>query len=87
MMAAEFANVDCRVVDRLSDTRTGGTVLDDPMLRKEGTSVLTPLTDHEYEAGLARIHRAFARADATGAAILFRVDLILAMIVGRVRKP
>jgi hypothetical protein len=83
MMAAEFDSVDCRVVDRVSDTRTDRTVLDDPMLRKEGTSVLTPLTDNEYEAGLERIHGAIARADATGAEILFRVELSLVMTVGR----
>jgi ubiquinone/menaquinone biosynthesis C-methylase UbiE len=75
MVAAGFDSVDHRVADRLSDTRTGRTVLDDPMLRKEGTSVLTPLSDEEYEAGLARIRAAIARSDAAGEEIVFPVDL------------
>jgi SAM-dependent methyltransferase len=79
-----FAEIECRVVEWLSDDLVGRAVLDHPFLRKESCSQLALLSDEAYAAGVRRIEAALAEADAGGVEIAFPDDMSLAMISGHV---
>ena len=82
MLAAGFAHTKSSIAEHIVDTRVGGAVLEDPILRKHGTSQLVLLTDEAYDAGIARIHAALAK----NAETVFPVDISLAMTIGYARK-
>lgn len=84
MIAAGFEHVAWRVAARIMDTRVGAQIWDDPMLHKHATSQLAVLSDDMYAAGVARIETALAGAMAAGTAMVFPVDISLAMVTGRV---
>lgn len=84
MQAAGLTPQSPRVVQRTQYDRHGRKVLEDPFMRKHATSQLALLTDNEYEAGMARVRAAIDAAEAQGNVAVFRVDLTLKMLVGRV---
>ena len=55
MLRAGFDRVECRVADRLAQTRVGRAVLEDPELQRKGCSQMALLTDEQYAAGIERI--------------------------------
>jgi hypothetical protein len=61
-------------------------VLGDPFLEKEATSQLTLLSDEAYSSGLRRIEEAIAVAELAGETLTFPTDLMIAMVVGWVRR-
>jgi SAM-dependent methyltransferase len=81
-MSAEGLAVECRIVERIWDPKTGREVLDDPFLRKNSCSQLALLSEEAYQAGLRRIRAALDRAEAAGETLTFSVDTPLAMISG-----
>ena len=85
MIDVGFDDVDCRIADIIADNRRGDDVFDDPMLPKNATSVLTPLTDEQYQTGLDRIRAANVAAQAIGETAVFPVDLALMIVTGRLR--
>ncbi len=84
MIAAGFDTVAWRVAARITDTRVGRAVLEDPMLQKNATSQLAVLSDEAYVAGVARIEAALASTPITGKEVVFPVDISLAMVTGKV---
>lgn len=84
MLAVGFGPVQWQLVERIVDERVGRAILADPFLEKSATSQLALLSDEAYAAGLGRIETALATAEAAGETLTFRVDLALAMLVGRV---
>jgi SAM-dependent methyltransferase len=58
---AGFERATWLTPEHILSTRRGRAVLDDPFLQKHGTSQLALLGDEAYQAGLARLRRAFAR--------------------------
>ena len=63
MLRAGFDRVECAVACRISQTRVGRAVLDDPELQRRGCSQMALLTDDQYEAGIARIRSAIEASD------------------------
>lgn len=84
MTTASFEHIERREADRIRNDMVGRAVLDDPFLHKEATSQLTLLPDEAYEAGLRRIRAAIEAAEATDEQPVFRVDIQIAMLVGRI---
>jgi ubiquinone/menaquinone biosynthesis C-methylase UbiE len=85
MAANNFESIEWQTVERILDHKQGSEVLNDPYLQKHGQSQLALLSDEAYEAGLRRIEAAVNQAEATGQTLVFRVDLSIAMLVGRVK--
>ena len=83
MSTAGFDTVECRVAERIVETRVGREILHHPILQKSGTSQLALLSDEEYAAGMARIEAALQKAEATGEALAFSADISFLMVTGR----
>lgn len=84
LLAVGFEPVQWQLVERIVDEKVGRAVLADPFLEKSAASQLALLSEEAYAAGLGRIETALATAEAAGETLTFRVDLALAMLVGRV---
>jgi len=82
---AGFADTTTRQVEHLSRTFANAEVLNDPFLRKDSTSQLSFLPDSDYVAGLQRIHDTIHEAKGKEGPTLFRIELSLSMVSGRVR--
>lgn len=83
--AAEFDLTARRLVHRISDTKHGSAVLDDPFLVKTSCSQLAMLTDEEYEQGLARIKAVIAKTAQRGSEHIFQVKIDVDLITAQ--KP
>lgn len=81
MAVSGFGRVTWRVVERVVDHKMGRQVLEDPFLKKDACSQLALLSDEAYAAGLRRIERALARAEAAGETLVFPTNILLAMMV------
>ena len=66
--------------------KIGRGVLDDPFLQKDSCSQLALLPDEAYADGIRRIETALEEADATGDTLVFPVDILFGMLVGRVQE-
>lgn len=82
MLAAGFAPVQWRLVERIVAEKVGRSVLADPFLEKSAVSQLALLSDEAYAAGLARIQAALIEAEAAGETRTFPVAFALSMLVG-----
>jgi len=85
MIAAGFDRVDWSVGERIVASRTGREILEEPILRKNGTSQLTLLTRDAYNAGIDRIEAAIQAAESAGEKIVFKADISLAMVTAWVQ--
>jgi ubiquinone/menaquinone biosynthesis C-methylase UbiE len=84
MRSAGFERIESAIAHRIVHQFAGRDVLDDPILRKDGTSQLVLLSDDAYAAGLERIEGTVTRAEATGERLVFQTDISLATVTGRV---
>lgn len=83
MRDAGFEQVDCHPVERITESREGRDVLEDPFLEKHACSQLALLSDEDYAAGIARIEAAIDAAEVAGETISFRSDIVLTMLSGQ----
>ncbi|HEX9028273.1 MAG TPA: class I SAM-dependent methyltransferase [Anaerolineales bacterium] len=84
MTAAGFERVERRVAELIERQFSGREVLGDPFLQKDSTSQLVLLSDEAYAAGMRRIERDLAAAEEQGRALIFQVNLSLALVCGYV---
>jgi len=84
MVEAGFDRIEWRLVEQIKDHKVGREIFADPFLQKGACSQLALLTDEAYAAGLRRIAAALAEAEAKGTPITFAVDLLQAMLIGRI---
>ena len=83
-MAAEgFERVEWRPAERILDPRVGRDIFKNSFLSKGGTSQLALLSDEAYALGIRRIEAALAQAEAAGETLVFPVDILLTITVGR----
>ena len=83
-MAEEgFERVEWRPAERIFGPLTGRDVLKNSFLHKGGTSQLALLSDEAFVLGMQRIEAALAQAEAAGQTLVFPVDILLTIIVGR----
>ena len=83
MVAAGLIEISWRLVERIYDPKQGRRVLSDPFLEKNAASQLALLSDQEYAAGIKRIQRALAKAEAAGDNLVFPVEILSYMLVGK----
>ncbi len=81
--AVGFERATWLTAEHITAVQRGRAVLDDPFLRKHGTSQLALLSDDAYQAGLARLRLAVAAAEAAGKVLEFESDLWLSAVVAR----
>ncbi|MBU0908635.1 MAG: class I SAM-dependent methyltransferase [Proteobacteria bacterium] len=67
---------------RLQQDFAGVEVFHDPILRKDGASQLSLLSDDEFAVGMARIREALGRAAAGGGEIIFPAHISLPGLIG-----
>ena len=84
MMKAGFVDVTSGTAEHILHSLTGAEVLQSPFVQKGGTSQLALLTQEVYQAGLERIKADLLQAERAGRALKFRVDISLALVLGRV---
>jgi ubiquinone/menaquinone biosynthesis C-methylase UbiE len=82
MRGAGFARCERRLAARIVHDLTGREVLDDPFLRKDGTSQLSLLSEKAFLEGVARIHDALQLAERHGREAVFPVDIALPIVAG-----
>ncbi len=81
--AAGFERATWVTAERIRAVQRGAAVLDDPFLKKHGTSQLALLSESAYQAGLARLTRDVTAAEAAGQALEFATDLRLSAVVAQ----
>ncbi len=84
MLEAGMEHVSCQPVDRIHHSKMGRAVLTDPFLQKNTCSQLALLSDEAYADGLKRIHAELDAAQARNETLVFRTDILISMVVGRV---
>jgi ubiquinone/menaquinone biosynthesis C-methylase UbiE len=84
MLEAGFVDVTSGTAERILHSLTGAEVLQSPFMEKGGTSQLALLTEEAYQAGLERIKEDLRQADRPGRRLTFKVDISLALVLGRV---
>jgi ubiquinone/menaquinone biosynthesis C-methylase UbiE len=84
MSAAGYAAEAPRVAESIYTEYRGRAILDDYFIKKGSTSQFFYLTDAQYQAGIDRITRVIEEAEARGAEAIFRTDIQLHVVVGRV---
>jgi SAM-dependent methyltransferase len=85
MLQAGFDRVECGVACRISETRVGRAVLDDPELQRRGCSQMALLTDEQYAAGIARIESALQKAEGSAPAV-FHAEIAFMLQCGTVDR-
>ncbi len=85
MRQAGFVTRQPRTIEHISNEKRGRAVLDDHFIQRHGASQFMHLTDAQYQAGIERIKAALAEAEARGEDAVFKTDLQLKMVVGRVQ--
>jgi ubiquinone/menaquinone biosynthesis C-methylase UbiE len=83
MTAAGFRQLEFEEIEQIIDHKQGAAVFTNPYLRKESSSQLALLTDEAYERGLRRIKEALAKAEEKRETLLFKTDLSIFMLSGR----
>jgi ubiquinone/menaquinone biosynthesis C-methylase UbiE len=83
MAAASFERVEWRPAERIFGPLAGRDIYKNSFLRKEGTSQLALLSDEAFARGMRRIEAALAQAEAAGETLVFPVDILLTITVGR----
>jgi len=86
MVADGFTDLAWRPAEWIRNAMVGREVLNNPFLEKASCSQLALLSDEAYAAGLHRIEAALAEAEASAETLVFETDILLAMLVGRVRE-
>ena len=81
--AAGFERATWLTAERIRAVQCGRAVLDDPFLKKHGTSQLALLSDDAYQAGREKLARAVAAAEAAGQALEFVTDLWMSAVAAR----
>ncbi len=83
-MAAEgFERVEWRPAERIFGPLVGRDIFENSFLSKGGTSQLALLSDEAFAFGVRRIEAALAQAEAAGEMLVFPVDILLTITVGR----
>ena len=83
MAAQGFERVEWRPAERILDPRVGRDIFKNSFLSKGGTSQLALLSDEAFALGMRRIEAALAQAEAAGETVVFPVDILLTIVVGR----
>jgi SAM-dependent methyltransferase len=83
MAAAGFEQVEWRPAERIFDPLAGRDIYKNSFLRKEGTSQLALLSDEAFALGMRRIEMALAQAESAGQTLVFPLDILLTLTVGR----
>jgi SAM-dependent methyltransferase len=73
------------IVEHIRYEKLGCAILDDHFIQRHGASQFMGLTDAQYQAGIDRIKRALAEAEARGEEAVFQTEMQLKMVVGRVQ--
>jgi len=81
---AGFVDVTFRTAECILHSLSGEGVLQSPVMQKGGTSQLALLTKEAYQAGLERIKENLRQAERAGRLLTFKVDISLALVIGRV---
>lgn len=74
-----------RTIEHVRSQKRGREILDDHFIQRSGASQLRVLTDAQYRAGIERIKAAICEAEARGDEAVFKTDLQLKILVGRVQ--
>jgi ubiquinone/menaquinone biosynthesis C-methylase UbiE len=82
MSAAGFERMELKLAEEIVEPKFGSAVLDDPFLVKNSCSQLALLSNEAYAAGLRRIRRALARAEARDETLVFRNTIQIHQLVG-----
>jgi ubiquinone/menaquinone biosynthesis C-methylase UbiE len=82
MSAAGFGRMEWMLAEEIVEPKYGSAVLADPFLAKNACSQLVLLSNEAYAAGLRRIRRALARADARAQTLVFRNTIRIHQLVG-----
>jgi ubiquinone/menaquinone biosynthesis C-methylase UbiE len=86
-MAEEgFERVEWRPAERIFAPLTGRDVFKNSFLHKGGTSQLALLSDEAFALGMRRIEAALAQAEAAGETLVFPVDILPTLTVGRLAR-
>jgi ubiquinone/menaquinone biosynthesis C-methylase UbiE len=85
MRQAGFVARQPRTVERIIHEKRGSAILDDHFIQRHGTSQFMGLTDAQYQAGLDRIKAALVEAEARGEEAVFKSELQLKMVAGRLQ--
>jgi hypothetical protein len=86
MVGAGFVELRWRLVEHIVDPKQGRSVLSDPYLEKNAVSQLALLSDQAYAAGIERIRQALKAAEAADTELVFPVEILSAMLVGRMAR-
>ena len=86
MAAQGFERVEWRPAERILAPLTGRDVFKNSFLHKGGTSQLALLSDEAFALGIRRIEAALAQAEAAGQTLVFAVDILLTITVGRLAE-
>jgi ubiquinone/menaquinone biosynthesis C-methylase UbiE len=86
MAAAGFERVEWRPAERILGPLVGRDIFKNSFLRKGGTSQLALLSDEAFARGMRRIEAALAQAEAAGETVVFPVDILLTITVGRLAE-
>ena len=84
MRTAGFAIQPPHTVEHISYEKRGRAVLEDHFIQRYGVSPFIGLTDAQYQAGIERIQSSIAEAEARGEEAVFKTELKLNIIIGRV---
>ncbi|MFN0166532.1 MAG: class I SAM-dependent methyltransferase [Bryobacteraceae bacterium] len=85
MREAGLSGVETRLAERVTFSRRGRDVFNDPFLKKDSNSQLALLSDQAYRQGLRNIEAACDAAEAADREIVFAVDLTVCRITGVAR--
>jgi SAM-dependent methyltransferase len=83
MAAAGFERVEWRPAERIFGPLVGRDIFKNSFLHKGGTSQLALLSDEAFALGMQHIEAALAQAEAAGETLVFPVDILLTITVGR----
>ena len=82
MRQTGFSRADCLHTACLQYDFIGSQVFDDPILKKDGVSQLSLLSQEEFNRGMEKIRKAILSAKKTGQRITFPAHITLPAVVG-----
>lgn len=86
MSAAGLVVNPPRTVEHILNEKKGREILGDHFIQRYGTSQFMGLTEAQYQAGVDRIKLTIIEAEARGEEAVFRSDIRLKMVVGRIHQ-
>lgn len=86
MSAAGLVASSPRTVEHIQNEKLGRAILGDHFIQRHGTSQFMGLTEAQYQSGIDHIKLAIAEAEARGEEAVFKSEIQLKMVVGRIHK-